>query len=499
MPAIVLVRLLPGQRVAMLGVIVTIGALQALAIVVHLVRAKVAAVLLGPEGVGILGVIDPLVQLVAHVSSFSLPLTAVKFLARAQGEGPGAFAETARSFVKAVVVLGIAGALVAVPLVLHAGVLAPKLAAYRTLVVVGLLGAPLLPLKDLVTNVLAVTRALRASASLALVLAAVSTVASIAGGLVAGVFGFLAGGLVGTALVLGVTLVRLWRQLGLHLQGRARSLGAVARDNPDVVVFSLVLYAAYSTYPLTNFVSRYVVLARFGEVEAGLLQGAIGFSAALALVLGPSIALHLAPVVNRRVDTAEKARATVAFLGDLMVIASAAAMPLVLFPRWGLALLYSPAFARVSSAVFLLVVGQCLRLLAGVFQTLLIGLDDVAVCGSLVAAGQLSFGVLAWLLGRTHGAHGVAWAFLLSNLVILLLTAARTSLRHGIRIPRKLQGLMAYGLLALFLAGGLSRFCDDRETWLIAGRVAGCLLFAVSLLAFTERHRLPRLFRPAEV
>jgi len=499
MPAIVLVRLLPEQRLAMLGVIVTVGALQALAIVVHLIRAKVAAVLLGPEGVGILGVVDTLVQLVAHVSSFSLPLAATKFLARSQGESPGAFAETARSFVKAVLILGIAGTVVAIPFVLHTDLLGPQLEAHRTLVLVGLLGAPLLPLRDLVTNVLAVTRALRASASLAFVLAVTSTIASIAGGLAGGVFGFLAGGLAGTALVLAVTLVRLWRQLGPRPPGHARSLGAVVRDSPDVVAFALVFYLAYSTYPLTHFASRYVVLSRFGEAEAGLLQGAIGLSTALALVLGPATALYLAPAVNRRIDAADKAHATISFLGDLMVIAAAAAMPLVLFPRLGLVLLYSPAFASVSSAVFLFVVGQCLRLAAGVFQTLLIGLDDVPICGLLVALGQLSFGGLAWLLGRTHGAHGVAWAFLLSNFATLALTAARAWLRHGIRMPPRLQALIAYGLVALFLAGGLSRFCDDREALWVAGRVAVSFLFALSLLAFTERHRLPRLFRPAAV
>lgn len=502
MPAIVPARFSPAQtrsRAAMLGVIATIGVLQALAILVHLVRAKLAAVLLGPEGVGVLGVIDPLVQLVAHLSSFSLPLAAVKFLSSAHSEGPSAFGDASSSFLKAVVALSAAGTALAVSLVaLDPAVLGTRLAGHRALVLVGLLGVPLLPLKDLVANVLAAARAARTSASLALIMAAAGTVASTAGALLAGVLGFLGSGLLGSALALAGALVHVRRRFRLRLSGATRTLTTLARQNPDIVLFSLVLYLAYSSYPLTHFVSRYVVLARFGEAEAGLLQAAMDLSGALALVLGPSTALYLAPIVNRRIGAAEKAQAATDFLRDLTLIGATLAMPLVLFPRWGLLLLFSPAFARVGPVVFLFVVAQCLRLLAGVFQTLLIGLDDIAVYGALVGAGQLSFGALAWLWGRTHGVAGVALAFLLSNLLILLLTAARARQRHGVSLPWRLRGLIGYGLLALLLAGGVARGLDDREVWALAVRLCACVAFALSLLALAERGGFPRVFRTAE-
>lgn len=241
----------------------------------------------------------------------------------------------------------------------------------------------------------------------------------------------------------------------------------------------LVAHLSGFGYPLTHFVSRYVVLTGFGEAEAGLLQGAFDLSGALALVLGPSTALSLAPVVNRRMPLAQKAQAALDFLRDLTLVGAGLAMPLVLFPRLGLTLLFTPDFARVSSAVFLLVVAQCLRLLAGVFQTLLIGLDDIKVYGALVAAGQLSFGALSWLWGRAHGVHGVALAYLLSNLALLLLAVARASLKHRVSLPWRLRGLLAYALLALLVAGALGNAWDDGQAWAVVARLGACALFVL--------------------
>ena len=194
-----------------------IGALQALTLLALLARGKLGAVTLGPDGVGILGVLEPLVQTVAHVFSFGLPIAAVKFLSQAHGDGRAAFAAAYSRFLRRVVAGGVAGMVMSVLFVwLGPNVLGPALRPYRGLLVLSLLGTPLLPLRDLLTNALASARTTSTSAALGLWVAAGSTMGAFAGVVAeGGVRGFLAGTLAGSAAVLLTTAVRLPAMLGL--------------------------------------------------------------------------------------------------------------------------------------------------------------------------------------------------------------------------------------------------------------------------------------------
>jgi O-antigen/teichoic acid export membrane protein len=423
-----------GRRQHPLAVLATLGALQALAIGVHALRGKLAAVMLGPSGVGILGVIEPLVQLVAHLSCFGLPLAALRFLSRAHSESPAAFASAYAKFARVVLLLSLAGTAVALSVtVLTPEVLGPDLWRYRGLVVLGILGAPLLAVRDLVTHALAAARATRASASLGLWMAIAAGVGAAAGILVRpGVRGFLVGTLLGEAIAVGLAAVRL-RSIEARAAAPPPEADLAPDDRREVAVTSLILWAAYASYPLTHFLARHLVLARSGVVHAGELQAGLALSGIVALLLGPSTALYLAPAVNRRLPREDKGRAALRFLAVLVPAVVALSLPLVLAPRWAVLLLFSPEFEGVTGFLAVLVAGQALRVLAGVFHALLIGLGDVRTYGLLVALGQLSFGALAYAWGPAEGPAGVARAFLVSNLALFALTAGRAGwvLRRG--------------------------------------------------------------------
>src|SRR5260370_41054133 len=89
----------------MLRMIAGIGVLQVAVTLVNLLRSKVVAVLLGPEGVGVIGLVDQLVQLVLYASTLSLPFAAVRFLSRAHSEGQEAFTRSFGSFLRALLIL----------------------------------------------------------------------------------------------------------------------------------------------------------------------------------------------------------------------------------------------------------------------------------------------------------------------------------------------------------------------------------------------------------
>jgi O-antigen/teichoic acid export membrane protein len=414
-----------GQRQQALSMLATLGALQALTLAVHALRGKMAAVLLGPAGVGVLGVIEPLVQLVAHLSCFGLPLAALRFLSRAHSESGAAFVAAYTRFARAVLLLSLAGTLVALALaVLRPELLGPELSRYRALVVVGVMGAPLLAFRDLLTGALAAVRATRRSASVGLALALAAGAGGAAGLLATGgLLGFLVGTLAAQAVVLAFVGIRLRRVVPAAVEREVADGGEDTER--EVAATSLVLWAAYASYPLTHFLARHLILARFGAAPAGELEAGLELSGIVALLLGPSTALYLAPAVNRRSRPAEKGRVALHFLFALVPAVALVSLPALLFPRLALRLLFSPAFEGAAAFLIVLVAGQALRVLAGVFHALLIGLGDVRVYGLLVAAGQLSFGILAYAWGPADGPAGVARAFLVSNAVLFALTAGR--------------------------------------------------------------------------
>src|SRR5712692_7193601 len=104
----------------MYRVFITIGSLQALAIALTFLRWKFVAVMLGPEGVGVVSVIDQVVQSAAFFTALSLPFAALKFLSRAHSESEESFQRIYASFLKALLILSTGGILIAIAITLFA-------------------------------------------------------------------------------------------------------------------------------------------------------------------------------------------------------------------------------------------------------------------------------------------------------------------------------------------------------------------------------------------
>jgi PST family polysaccharide transporter len=476
-----------GQRREPLAMLAGIGALQAVSVLVFAVRGKLAAVALGPEGVGILGVLEPLIQTLAHVFAFGLPIAAVKFLSRAHSDGLAAFDSAYARFLRRLLLSTLFGTAAAVLLVWRwPSIVGAALAPYRSLIVLSLLGAPLLALRDLLTNALAAVRATKASAGLAPILAIGSTVGALAG-LAIGrtTTGFVAGTLAGTAVVLIAAARRLTRV------ARTSATESAATPTPeasfDVAETALVLWACFASHPLAQFAARHIVLSRFGSAEAGLLQAASSLSGALGLLLGPATALYLAPLMNRRGPIATKGPIAMSFLREQALAAALLGLPLILFPQMILTVLFAPAFAHASGALALLVVGQVLRVLSGVFYVLLVSLDDVRAYGAIVVLEQIGFVWLSGALAAGTGSWNVALAFLLANLALLTLSALRVAWRHGIVPGPAVTAFVACSVaasLAVGMASALHPCVDPAD---IVLRLIVGVLFAAAFGLWARR------------
>jgi antigen flippase len=471
----------------MLKILVTIGGIQAAAIAVNLVRSKLVAVLLGPAGVGVVSVVDQAVQLVAYVSAFSLPYASVRFLARSHSRGEAAFARTYASLFRLLCALTVAGAVLSAGALLwRPGLLGPGHAAYRAYLLPALVSAPAMALQGYFASVLAAAKRSATSSLISLVTACAYTASAAAGVLVGGVQGYYWANLLAGVLLVLVVTAYLRRTLHLSATAAGSGVWREIRNSPDIIGFSLISAGASLMLSLSYFVARLTVLGHAGETEAGLLQAAIALAAALGLVLSPMNGLYLTPILNRDMPRAEKVRAALEFQRKQVLIITLLALPISLFPRLLVSLLYSPAFAPVAQIVFLFVLAQCLVLLGGVYQALLIGLDDLKAYGLITAAGYGSLAALAWLLGPRLGLAGVGLAFLGGSVVAFALSFGRLVGLSGLTLPPRLWGAMAYGLAAVLVGGALFSQAAPWQPLLLAARAAVLVAVAAGLLTFLD-------------
>ncbi|WP_218081752.1 oligosaccharide flippase family protein [Anthocerotibacter panamensis] len=479
----------------MLKIIAAIASIQVVAILVSLLRSKLLAVLLGPEGMGVISVVDQVVQLIAQLSAFSLPFAALKFLSRSHSQGLAQFQQSYASLLKLLVFLTLGGTTVGLGLVLwHPEVLGADLLKYRHLLVLGILTVPTIALQGFLRHTLAAAQRTRSAAFLDSVIALTMLMALGTGVWLGGVEGFYWSALgAGVLLVVGI-LVYLRRTLDLPLFAGTSNLRREFQQNPDIVTFSLILYASAFLHPLAYFLARYGVLSHSGEAGAGLLQAALSLSSALALVLNPANGLYLTPILNRAIPKAEKIQAALEFQGKLVIALGAVAMPLVLFAPLLVVLLFAPSFAGAGQVVFLFVIAQCFLQLAGVYQALIIGMDDLKVYGVIVALGHLSFGVGAWFLAGHYGIAGVGCALIFSGLALFLLTLGQLTVRHELVLPRRLVVAMTYCLVALLGGGLLFHAYDPWQPLVMLSKLGFYLVFLVGLLGFLGRDEVQRLF-----
>jgi O-antigen/teichoic acid export membrane protein len=235
------------------------------------------------------------------------------------------------------------------------------------------------------------------------------------------------------------------------------------------------------------------VLDHFGEYEAGLLQAGIALFISLNAVLSRANAVYLMPVVHRRNSKAEKMRAAYEFGRKHWLMILLATMPVALFAPWVLVLLYSPAFLALGGALALLVIAQCLQILAGNNYILLMGLDDLGAFGLLSVVGYTAVGALAWVLAPTYGIIGVGVGFVGGFALSYALATWRLMVRHGMRVETRWWYYLAYGLVALGIGGAVSTQLDAWNPAVILAKGAAYLVFAITLLGLLDRDELREL------
>jgi O-antigen/teichoic acid export membrane protein len=485
----------PASPFKPLQAIVALGGIQALTMAAGLARTKVLALLLGPAGLGVASVVDQVLSLIAQLGSLSIPFAALKYLSRSRDSSDEETRRIYNAFVLLLTVAAIGFALVAcVVAAARPSLFGDGLTAFRTPLIVALLGVPPFALMPLLRNALAALERHRESAVAALIAAVLSI-----GGSALGVqIGGLTGLYVANGIVLLVTIAGMQWYLGGSLRlglSRASSVAEAFRllkAQPGLWTFASSMYVLALTSPLAYLFARSTLLSTHGAAEAGLAAAVYGIAVSIRLVLTQANALYLTPLVNRSRPKGERIAAVAEYLRILVVLVTLSALLVVLFPRQWLLLLYSARFVAAFPLVTVFVLAETVLLVAGVYQTLLVGFDDSRGYLLSTVAGHLLTIMVAHSLAVARGGFGVGLAFLAGNSVILIATATRSVRRH--HAARVLTPLLAFGVAVSGIAAA-GWWASSSNTPGVALRVAvyaGAAVLAFAFLRPDERRWIVR-------
>lgn len=472
----------------MFKIILTIGTIQTLAVFVLFIKSKIVAVYLGPAGVGVVGTIDQFVQFASFISVFGFPAASIKFLSKAHSEGKDAFRRSYAGFFKLLFSLSSAGAILIIAIILlKPDILGAELEKYKLFLLLGLLTLPTFTLTGLFGNVFAASQKFRASSLLILITNLVSMTAAVVGVIYANMFGLYVGNILAGILMTITVMIYFRQKLELPFCDRQTNVLTEFKSNPAISSTAFLLYFSAVTASLSYLTARYSVVTNFGEIEAGLLHGAMVLSFAFGTALYPAINIYLNPLVNRNEEREIKIKQAVQFLRKMALILSIAALPILMFPKLMLTILFTKDFAAAGQFVYLFVMSQFIVQLAGVFQSLLVGLDDVKSYTLITSGGQIISICMCLLLVPHFGIEGAAFGFLIGNSLNFICCLIRLIVKYNFSFSRQVGFLIGYTSVMLFIIGLANNQFAELNGIVISVKILFLLLFGASLFLFLNQ------------
>lgn len=414
---------------------ITVGLIQLVILVFALMRSKGLAVMLGPEGVGIIGAMDQLVITLTQLSAFGIPFTAMKFMSAAHSTDQQAFRRCFAAFGRIMLALSVVVTGLGVAVALLAPGLLSGFADYRDVVMVALLSVPPTMMTILLAHTLAAAQMPRSAALYNLAFAASIAVAGLVGAWLDGIRGFYIGAAVAGGLIIVAVMIWMARRMDLSVLRRGVSIRRELTARPNVVSTAFSATLALVAFSGTMLIVRYAVIDALGEATTGLLQAALSLALSVGSILAAMNGLYFAPSLNRTDPDVVKFRKATRFGSRVALLLVAGAVPGALLPALGLTILFTTAFVPAAMALVLCLIWQCSFQLKTVYLQLLIGIERpltaaLASVISMAVTSALVFG----LVGR-WGVLAAPVALIAGEAASILFMVLRLVRISGMPVP----------------------------------------------------------------
>ncbi len=434
----------------MFRAIALIGILQILTILVQIVRAKVISVTLGPAGLGVVGLIDQMIAMIATVCSLSLPTVVLRIMPRVYGKPD--FQRQYASFLKGVVATSLIGALaLAIALYVEPTLFGDVASTYSTEIGVALASVPLLALGLLLPNVLAASMRPIGAASLSLGVAAMAAIGAGAGLLLGGIREIYIAQAIATAALVAGALIYFKLKLHLPFHDKDASLIAEIRTRPDIIPTAIAVYASLVGTAVALLTVRYATAHSLGIETVGFLQAILSMVLAVGAVLVAMAARYLSPLLNRPSTKEEKFALANLFRRRQLMILIALTVPLVLFANIALTIMFSSKFTGAAVWLPAFLVWQLLVIQNNVQLMLLFSLDEIWTVTIMSVTGSVASALLCVVLIPASGLTGGAIAMVVGAALTMAIASVRLH-RHGYSTGRSSILLGTYAVVVLLVA-----------------------------------------------
>jgi O-antigen/teichoic acid export membrane protein len=477
----------------MVRAVLTIGVLQFLSMCLLFGRTKIVALVLGPEAVGTMSVVDRLTALVAQTLSLSLPFAALRFLPAALRESHAVRNVLYRQMLSVSLALILPATAICVGISwVRPALWGADLAPYRLTVLVAFCGLPVIGLVPFLTN--AYAGGLNHGRSMWFTIA---HSASLFLGAVMAAFGPGLIGYYGTYALIGVVLVTIAaRQLAWsepHREHPRLPLRDRFRLPVPVWRFAAALLALTFAAPYGTLYMQYTSLHLYGAAASGILQSAVGISLTVRTLLGTAHAIFLTPQVNRQGDPAARMAWANEFQRVTALLFVLALPPLLLFADLALRVLYSSQFLSAASFVALFVAAEVVTLLSGTYQALIIAGDRMLfhVVQNL-AAQALLVATVAIAMPRV-GLAGAGLAALAAPLFLYATTLIFLRRSYDVRVSREAAWMAILASAILVVCGAIGVRYQGLSGLVLGAKLVACVAIwavAYALMPVDDRARL---------
>ncbi len=459
-----------------------------------LVRTKTLAVMLGPEGVGIMAVVDRLLALISQTASFSLPFAALRFLPSVWGKSRADYILLFKQMRNVIALTTLVAIIASFAINLfYPALWGKELLQYRSIMFAAIACLPIIAFLPFLRNAIAGQMQHNKSMLFFMAHAVIFTLSGILGVWWKGLEGlYLLYAVFGIMLIFPV-VTRLTKVPLPDQPAKAATGFFSLKMPPNIWKFCFTFFGLAFIAPFAILQVNYQVLSHYGAETAGWMQAAVGISLAVRGVLGAANAAFLTPNLNKGGSPKERMDRALEYNKTLVIISCLTVVPILLYPHIFVRILYSENFLPGATFVALFVLGEIIILMTGTYQALIIALDHIAyhVIQNIIA--QLALLVMALVMIKSYGILGAGLAMIISYLYLLLAATLFLKFKYRLTTPLHNATLIVYTLIALCIGGGVGATFSGYSLEIIVGKTALYLIIVSGLWFFLNKQERNKL------
>ncbi len=454
----------------MFKIIVSLAGIQFLQAAVQVFKMKFVALMLGPDGLGVISLINQFIQVIMQVSTISLPWVATRFMAVAHSHGHEEFADKVKVFFRAILNMSIIGTACGLFfLMLFDHFHFSGLSEYKTLALISIGMVLPMGLRGFLVSVFTTAGKYRFAAVTMFLSVLWGSIAMLLGAWLWGLTGFFVCQAFSEYMMLIYCLVKMKSEMGLRpLSGKVEIIRELKKLHGS---FELAVYGGIISFlsPMALMVLRYSLFNNGGEKLVGLYQAVHGLVFYITVAFGQATNLYLDPILKSDISPEQKIKTANSYLQPISLLLGTIMVVVVTFPDFFLRLLYSIEFAGGAEFLYAIMLIEGINMLTTVYLGLLIGQGWYRVHFILGLCVQVSIGLLSYLFVPHFGIWGAVLG--LGTAAVLALTILFVKLVKEFGMFWKAKEVLLPLLIICFIAvmGGWFAFFPQQSDWLPSG------------------------------